>query len=97
MFLSSSKPRSLKPRAARYEWMRRAMTSYDEARSDESSLGGCVGRASAMPFRMAATLRGSDMMKCDGFDAFFDDVVDEWSLSRCSSSLKIVEKMEVMS
>jgi len=37
------------------------------------------------------------MMKCDGFDAFFDDVVDEWSLSRCSSSLKVVEKMEVMS
>lgn len=60
------------------------MTSYDEARSDESSLEGCVGRASAMPVRMAATLRGSDMMKGDEFDVLFDVVVDEWSFGRCS-------------
>lgn len=58
MSLSSSKPHSLKSREAKYAWTSRAMASYDEARSDESSPWTCVGRASAMDLRTASTLRG---------------------------------------
>lgn len=58
MGLSSSKPQSLKSREARYACTSRAMASYDEARSDESSPWTCVGRASAMDLRTASVLRG---------------------------------------